>query len=910
MVARKLVGFWNLWLLLAVVPQLLGAAATVTLSTSPTPYPSAFVLTAAVGSGTATGTVTFYDGVTVLGTARVEAGVAHATILLPAGSRNLKAVYSGDGVNPPATSNAVASVSTAASSHFGPASVVIAGTFALAVVGDFNHDGKADVAGISDGAVVVDLNSIGTVQTTLPVNNNLANPTFAAAADFNGDGNPDLVVVSGGTFVNILLGNGDGTFQPPVKYVTSGSPLSVAVGDFNGDTKVDLAVTNSNGTVSIFLGNGNGTFPPSAGYPGGGGSPVVVGDFNGDGKADLATLNGSDGTLRILLGNGDGTFQAALASTNRGALAPSSLAVVDLDGDGKADLAIADSVGHAVLVLIGNGDGTFKAAVSYAAGSGAESVAVLDANGDGKLDLAVANPFDGTVSVFLGNGDGTLQAAVNYPAVSPNFVTVGDINSDGKTDLIVTSFPAGNVSVLLASNVTLTVQAGTPQSATIGTAFGTALQVLVEDSGTPVAGAVVTFTVPASGASATGNPTATTNGAGVASLTVTANNVAGSYTVTASYQGLTGSFALTNTPGPPANIAITGGSPQLAVVGTPFANPLQVTVTDVGGNLLSGVTVTYVPPASGATAVLSSTTAVTNAAGVASVTATANNIAGTYTVSASVGALSSLFALINTLPQAGSLKATGGTPQSAAVGTAFGVALQATLKDTAGSPLGGVTLNFFAPTSAATAVLSSGTAVTNAAGVASITATASNTVGSYTVTASNAPLGTDGALVAFFQLTNTPGAPASITATGGTPQTALVGAAFAGALQATVKDLAGNLISGITVTFAAPASGASAVLSSTSAVTNAAGVASVTATANTTPGNYTVTASVGGLSASFSLSNAASPPASLTATGGTPQSTPVGTAFANALQVMVKDAQGSPVSGVNITFTAPVSGPS
>lgn len=915
MAARKVLSFPSFLILLAALPQLLGAA-TVSLATSGTTsrFGSPAGLTATVTPASATGKVTFYDGATILGTAPIVAGQAQlSTIALPAGRRKLSAIYAGDGVNAAATSaaptNSIQVVNAAAATHFAPPAVIMAaaGSSRLAVTADFDNDGLPDVAAVS-GVDVKVLRGSGPVATTVA---DLTNASSAAVGDFNGDGKADLAIVNNGSFVNILLGNGDGTFQPAVKYTAPG-PFFVAVGDFNGDGKADLAVSTTIGSISIFLGIGNGTFPAAAAsFPGGGTSPVVVGDFNGDGKADLATLSGASGNLQILLGNGNGTFASPLFSAVRGTLAHSSLAVADLNGDGNADLAVTDTVTNTVVVLLGNNDGTFQSPLTNLVGNGAWSVAVLDLNADGKPDLAVANVFDNTVSVLLGNGDGTFQAAVNSPAVSPASLAVGDFNGDGKPDLLVTSATSGDVSYLLSSAVTVAVFSGTPQSAVIGSTFASTLQVLVQDGANPVSGALVTFTSPTTGASATSSGSATTNGSGVASIPVTANTVAGSYVVTATFEGLSVTFSLTNTPGPPANLTIpVSSSPQSAGVGTAFPNPLLVTVTDSGGNLLSGVTVTFAPPASGATAVLSSGTAVTNALGVASVTASANGTAGNYGVTASVGAISATFVLFNTTPQAGTLTATGGTPQSTLIGTAFTTPLQATLRDTVGNPLSGVTLNFTAPSGGATAVLSSASAVTNGAGVASITATAGNTLGTYLVTVSTGGVGTDGALVAFFTLTNSPGAPARVRPTGGTPQTALTGAAFAAALQATVTDAGGNLLSGITVTFTAPAAGASAALSSSSAVTNALGVASVTATANTIAGSYTVLATVGGISGSFSLSNAASAPTSLRASGGTPQSAAVGAPFALPLEASVKDVAGNPIQGVVLTFTAPVSGPS
>ncbi len=463
-----------------------------------------------------------------------------------------------------------------------------------------------------------------------------------------------------------------------------------------------------------------------------------------------------------------------------------------------------------------------------------------------------------------------------------------------------------------AASVTAT--GGTPQSTGISTAFANPLQVTVKDLGNnPVAGVTVNFVVPGSGASAAlSAASAVTNGSGVASVTATANATAGSYSVTASVAGVTtpATFSLTNTAGTAASVTATGGTPQSTGISTAFANPLQVTVKDLGNNPVAGVTVNFVVPGGGASAALSAASAVTNGSGVASVTATANATAGSYSVTASVAGVATpaTFSLTNTAGTAASVTATGGTPQSTGISTAFANPLQVTVKDLGNNPVAGVTVNFVVPGSGASAALSAASAVTNGSGVASVTATANATAGSYSVTASVAGVATP----ATFSLTNTAGTAASVTATGGTPQSTGISTVFANPLQVTVKDLGGNPVAGVTVNFAVPGSGASAALSAASAVTNGSGVASVTATANATAGSYSVTASVAGVAtpATFSLTNTAGTAASVTATGGTPQSTGISTVFANPLQVTVKDLGGNPVAGVTVNFAVPGSGAS
>ena len=290
-------------------------------------------------------------------------------------------------------------------------------------------------------------------------------PVSIAIGDMNGDSVPDLVTANGSDkTVAVLLGSGDGTFQPPrvVPLGSYNSPRSVAIGDFNRDGKPDLVVnvaSDSPVNVSVLLGNGDGTFQAARTF-GVGYQPFAVAadDFNGDGMPDLAvTARGSitggfPGTVAVLLGNGDGTFQAA--QNFRVGRDPDSVAVADFNRDGKPDLAVANGDSQSVSVLLGNGDGTFQAAQNAYPGVTPGSVAVGDFNGDGVPDLAVANVSYFRVSVLLGNGDGTFQAKRDYPAVGAWAVAVGDFNGDGTLDLAVSSgrdYFLHNVSVLLGN---------------------------------------------------------------------------------------------------------------------------------------------------------------------------------------------------------------------------------------------------------------------------------------------------------------------------------------------------------------------------------------------------------------------------------------------------------------------------
>ena len=903
-----------------------GLTVTLLSSSSTSTLGAPVTLTAGVSNPTAAGRVTFFDGVSILGTRTASAGSASlSTVLLTPGVHKLTAYYRDDvnsivGASAPITQTVRA---VAGGAFISEAAVVGRPTSSNVAIGDFNGDHVADVAFpslISASAALTVMIGAGDGTFLGPYYYPIGGaPGVAvnaiAAGDFNGDGNTDLAITTfatgissqGVASVNILFGNGDGTFRAPVTYQGGSNPISgLGVGDFNGDGKADLVLAYSGGHgIAILLGNGDGTFGQPVAYSTLS-MPLAVADFNGDGKPDLALGNTpllGASSLAIVPGNGDGTGQSPLGISLGTAVAVSSLVAGDFNADGKTDLAVGGFPSGTnvptTYILLGNGDGTFQPPVSYALGA---AVASGDFNGDGFLDLVVADANGNTVGILQGRGDGSFQTG---PSVSgATTMAVADFNADGKDDLFTANLNAGTVNVLLgATSVSYSVTAtgGTAQSAPVGSPFTAPLQVTVLNNGIPLSGATVTFTAPNSGASATlSSPTAVTNSAGVASVTATANSVAGSYGVTATYQGQSATFALTNTSF--SQLAATGGTPQSTPVGQPFATPLQVTVKDATGNLVAGARVTFTAPASGPSASLSSSTALTNASGVASVTAVANNSAGTYVVTASVGSLATTFSLSNTSAAPASIAATGGAPQSTLAGSQFPVPLAATVKDSFGNPVSGAVVTFTVPSSGASATLSSSTATTNTSGVASVTATANSTPGSYNVTA------TVGSFATSFSLTNT--SVGSIVASGGTPQSAALGTPFAAPLQVTVRDSAGNLAANVPVSFSAPTVGASAVLSSPTAVTNSSGVASVTATANNVTGAYNVTATVGTLSAVFSLANTTGPAASLTATGGSGQSTLVDAVFAIPLQVTVKDGSGLPVAGVTVTFSAPTVGAS
>lgn len=264
-------------------------------------------------------------------------------------------------------------------------------------------------------------------------------PVMAAVADFDGDGAPDLAVPNSGLAVSVLLGRGDGFFEPHREYAvappnTANATTGVAAADFDADGTLDLAVsTPTNNTVTLLWGNGDGTFRTgpqfvTAQYPG---RPAIA-DLNGDGFPDLAFPCWYGQAVSLLLSAGPGTFvDGGTIATPNGC---SGVGAGDLDGDGDADLAFAD--GNSVRTAAGDGTGSFGAPVTIEdTGSYVYRVRVADLDGDGRTDVA----YSGFAGVTLRLGDGSGGFAVRgplNPGVGVGDFATGDLDGDGVPELV------------------------------------------------------------------------------------------------------------------------------------------------------------------------------------------------------------------------------------------------------------------------------------------------------------------------------------------------------------------------------------------------------------------------------------------------------------------------------------------
>ena len=336
--------------------------------------------------------------------------------------------------------------------------------------GDFNHDGNLDFAvyinGDGSGTNYVNVYlgdgsggfsysnsySIGATGTGGTIDG-------VVAADVNGDQKLDLLAINAGdNTVTVLLGNGDGTYQPGVLYTacntTDCAPLAITVADFNKDGHPDIALSDAVGGIDILLNRGNGTFDAPVFYPAtnccGGGVPggesgIAAAYLNTDKDLDLVIAAPSG--VWVYLGNGDGSFKTPV---NYSFPYGDSIAIADVNGDKKLDLIVPDYYSSCVWVLLGDGNGTFKPAVAYATDWFPQSIVVADFNGDGLPDIAMGSDSGPYITLAFGNGDGTFRAGANYNQGDWIGQATADFNGDGNPDIV--TFSSSRFAVMLGSS--------------------------------------------------------------------------------------------------------------------------------------------------------------------------------------------------------------------------------------------------------------------------------------------------------------------------------------------------------------------------------------------------------------------------------------------------------------------------
>lgn len=291
-----------------------------------------------------------------------------------------------------------------------------------------------------------------------------SSPTSIAIGDIDGNGKPDLVVANYlSNTVSVFRNNsvsGSISFAARVDFVVGSGPARVAIGDVDGDGRPDLAICGEGPDSVYMLRNksavGAIAFDPLTSFPVGiNPTYVTIGDADGDNKPDLIVANGSSANVSVLRNTSNiGSVNFAAKLDFASGVFPRHIAWGDVDGDGKPDMAVANNWSNSVSVLRNTGSiGTvsFAAKVDYATDSNARSVALGDINGDGKPDMVVANTGAATISIFRNTGSsGTISFVANGTKTTGNYpisVAMGDLDRDGKPDLAVANYLSATLSV-------------------------------------------------------------------------------------------------------------------------------------------------------------------------------------------------------------------------------------------------------------------------------------------------------------------------------------------------------------------------------------------------------------------------------------------------------------------------------
>jgi hypothetical protein len=487
-------------------------------------------------------------------------------------------------------------------------------------VGDVNGDGKPDILitntcqggecgydneGLHGGVSVLLGNGDGTFQSAVVYDSGGYGARSIAAVDVNRDGKTDLLVVnvctecrSAGS-VDVLLGNGDGTFQPAVGYSSGGNPTSLAVADVNGDGVPDVLVVNACGclqedTMTVLLGNGDGSFQPAVAYGSGGTDPwwVAVGDVNGDGKPDVVVVNrcadpncNTHSTIGVLLGIGDGSFEPVV-TFDTGEKGSAWVTIADVNGDARPDLLIANY--DAVSVLINN------------TGPGSPTTALLTASPNPSL-LGQTVTLTAVVSSTSGTPTGTVIFYDRSTALGSSALVNGSstlpVSSLGAGSHLISAAYQGSSAFRSSNSAELNQVVNTTRTTTTSLASSTNPEKVLK---------FVTYTATVatqSGGAATGTVTFKDGGATISTVALSGNQaayrtnypMAGSHPITATYSGDANNDGSTSTTvneaihGSTQTVVVTSWSPSIFNQLVTFT----ATVTSLYGTVPNGGLVTF-----------------------------------------------------------------------------------------------------------------------------------------------------------------------------------------------------------------------------------------------------------------------------------------------------------------------------
>jgi hypothetical protein len=332
---------------------------------------------------------------------------------------------------------------------------------------DVNNDNKPDIIvanqhGFNVGVLLNDGSGTFLSQVTYSTGSN-SHPKCVSLADINGDNKPDIIVAKSGEFnFGIFFNAGNGIFLPEKSYRLEDrlDPPSVIGADVNNDKKADIILVDQNkNTIIVIVNPGDSMFLSAIGYrldQGTGPMSPSVFDINDDNYPDIIWANYNGNSVGVLFNFGNGSFHSETVYPTGSESQPTFVSVVDVNQDDKPDIVVANSNKNNVGVLLNSGNGRFLPQTTYSTGnnSSPRCVSVVDLNGDNKPEIIVANHNEHNVGILVNIGNGRFLPEKTYstgPNSNPQFLSVVDVNGDGKPDIVVANSNMDNVDVMLAT---------------------------------------------------------------------------------------------------------------------------------------------------------------------------------------------------------------------------------------------------------------------------------------------------------------------------------------------------------------------------------------------------------------------------------------------------------------------------